>query len=653
MAIVNMNKFTLLTFHEYKADLLRKLQKFEDVHFRNLQKEGLGEDYDFLKEDSSPDQILRYEAMLDKVNFTLYNLKPYAPKTSMTAKRPTVSFEEFDNYLSTYDYASVCSKVKDLGDQMAAAKIEVARLKADSEGLRLWKGLDVAPGELDGFSATHYLLGTVARAGSEAFREQMETQFDTLYLEFLGNIREDVAVLMIMPADILRDVSAEARNQGFVRAVLPFTGIPAELMRENDNKIEQLQAGSAQALEEIGTLGGEYDKLLIVKDCLNTLIARETAVGNFMKTGALVLIEGWVPAKEAAEFQSIVESACGQDYYLEQEAEEESSEEVPIKLQNNKFVSAFESVTQMYSMPCYAELDPTPLMSICYTLIFGFMVGDVGYGLLVVLATTFAITKMDMNPGGKKFMEFFRWLGFGTILGGMVYGSFFGYEVIKLASDGMGGRKAIISTSDDMVVLILFSIVIGVIHCMIGVIMVAFERLHSKDYMGILYDSVFTFMAVMGAIVWLLGIIMLGEPWGSAGKWSLIIGAIGILMFSARDSQTMVGRIANGFYNVYGLTAFMGDIVSYTRIAALALSGAYIGYSFNLMQGMLPGGLGWLGRIPILLVGHGLNIGLALLGAYVHCARLQYVEFFSKFYTGGGKSYRPLKLQNDYVHINK
>ena len=653
MAITKMKKFTLLTFHAHKSALLQDLQKFGDIHFKNLQKEDLGEQYDFLTVDAAPDRILRCEAALSKVEFTLGKLGPYAPKTKLTAKRPTLAQQEFDAYLEHYDYEAICAAVKELDYKISAAQTEAARLKTENDSLRLWSGLDVAPAEMETLSAVRYLVGTISKTAVDSFRSDLEAAFPCAHLEFLGHIKEDAALLLLAPAEQLEEIFAWMRDRAFARANLGFSGIPSALMQANDRRITELTSLQQDVTREIEQRSGETSALSIVRDYLRTQLARERAVENFMKTAETILAEGWVPVNMAEEFESILKRICAEDYYLEQDDVDFDDSEVPIKLKNNRVVQAFENITGMYSMPRYNEFDPTPILTPFYWLFFGLMVGDIGYGILMLVATAAVLKLIDLKDGMRNFVKFFHILSYAVILGGLVYGGAFGVTIFTPLPDGAGGFKAILDTNHDIVTMIVASIALGLIHVMVGVVVKGAVLIHQKKYLDAVFDSLFWAVAVLSGVGLVLGVVGVIAP--SAAdicKWLFGGSLIGLVLTQGRSSPSIGGKLGNGLYGVYGISGYVGDLVSYTRIVALALSGAYIAYSFNLMAGLLPTNVvTYVFKAIIAVFGHALNIGLALLGAYVHTCRLQYVEFFGKFYEGGSVVYSPLKNQNEYAHI--
>lgn len=667
MAISKMNKFTLLTFHAHKPELLKQLQVFGDVHLKTPDKEEL-EELSFLRSDISHEQISAYEVEMEKVRFAAEKMKAYVEKPGMTAKRPALRFEEFDRYAAEYDYESVYQKVRAQDEAIAGFRAEVARRQAENETLSAWRKLDVEPRELEALEWTGSLVGTVNKQAAEEFFAKMGEAFSTVYLEQLDTVKDDTSLLMLFPAEDYDDVFAFARELGFTKAAFPFRGKPETVVEENQREIERLGKEQESAVGVIKSLVPEHQKLQIALDYFDTVLERERACQNFLKSDTTLMIEGWVPAEDSAKLRALLDNVCPGEYFLEEQEVERDSAAVPIKLKNNGFVQAFESITSMYSVPRYNEIDPTPILAPFYWLFFGMMVGDIGYGAVILLATTLALKFIDFKEGMRNFMRFFRYLSIAVIVMGFVYGGAFGVTVfapVPIYENGvMVGKKAILDSQLDITTMLIVSIAIGLIHLSVGLISKTYMGLRDGDPASGIFDGLFWLIALLSGIGWLVFWMVLGNPAvGQVCRFVFFASLIVLAATQGRSSPSIAGKIGNGLYGVYGITGYVGDVVSYTRIVALSLSSAYIAYAFNLMTGLIVGDFGagnivvsvirLIFGIVVVLIGQTLNLGLAMLGGYVHSCRLQYVEFFGKFYEGGGVVFRPLMLKTNYIRINK
>jgi V/A-type H+-transporting ATPase subunit I len=659
MAVVDMNEFTLFTLAEYSDKLLKELQKFGEAQITPATEEyaALGEGAK--EEHRLREEISLCESELVKIRATLDRLRPYSPPAgglaALTVPQPNISAKDFYAYLDGYDYQTVCDEVSKRFDEMASLTAEKGRLRAELELLKSWKGLDVPVEELNALKTVKCLTGTIPKSQAEEFKAGLESQFPASYAEYVGGLKDDVCALLAIHKDVYEDALVYLKNAGFSRHTLTFSAPVAELLEENQSFQEALSEQEADLKASLEPLAGDYDKLLLARDYFNSQRSRLNAADNFLNMASVVIVRGWYPSEYAARLRQCLANACGDYYYIEERTAPRDSEDVPIKLKNNKLVSAFEDITAMYSMPRYSEMDPTPILTPFYLLFFGMMVGDSGYGLVLFIGTLFALNKFHLKDGTRKFMQFLFYLSISTMLVGLLYGSMFGVTFFApiLAPDGT--YKAIIDTgrNDDIVMMIVLSIAVGVVQVLFGIGTKGVALIRKGKILDAIFDSFFWITALAGGLLLIVGttgLIPLGLA--SAAKWMFILSLVGLALTQGRESPSLGGKIGNGIYAVYGITGYVGDLVSYTRLVALALSGAYIAYSFNLMAGLIPnpilrfvlGGL-------IVIIGQTLNLGLGVLGAYVHTCRLQYVEFFGKFYEGGGRPFKPLTFNNEYVRV--
>lgn len=658
MAIVEMKKFSLMTFEAYKKDLLKELQKFGDIHFKNLQKDDLT-DLKFLNKDISLEAVNAQEGEFAKIQFAMNKLEPYVSKPkglkAMTTPLPLLDFDSFDHYLDSYDYHKVFQAIKKEDDEINLIKTEISRLKAENDSLRTWLNLDVSRKELEQFKFTKYLIGTISKVSAENFRIQAEDTYPAMYLEFIGNIKDDVIVLMLMPSEEYEEAFAYFKTLGFSKLEFTFSQVPSDIVITNEVSIVKLQENRTEAENKIKALSTEYDKLQVASDYYATLLERERACQNFLKTQSIVVIEGWVPEAESDQLKGMITKVCKEDFYLEETAVEKDSEEVPIKLKNNKFIAAFEDVTEMFGMPKYNEIDPTPFLTPFYMLFFGFMLGDAGYGLILLIGTAIALKFFALKDGTRKFLQFFFYLSFPTIFAGFIYGSLFGFPFFTPILTSDGTYKAILDCQSDVMPMMILSIAIGVIQILYGIGIKGYMLIRDGKYLDAVFDSLFWIITLVSAIGLLLGAMnIVSGTLMTVSKWGFILSIIGLALTQGRESESLGGKIGSGLYAVYGLSSYVGDFVSYTRLAALALSGAYISFSFNLMAELIPAGFFRIlfGSL-VFVFGQLLNLGLSALGAYVHTCRLQYVEFFGKFYEGGGVPFQAFQLKNKFINIKK
>ncbi|NCC80217.1 MAG: V-type ATP synthase subunit I, partial [Clostridia bacterium] len=323
----------------------------------------------------------------------------------------------------------------------------------------------------------------------------------------------------------------------------------------------------------------------------------------------------------------------------------DTGKEVPILLKNGSFSETFESLTTMYALPTYNSVDPTPYLAPFYFAFFGMMVADLAYGIILLAVTGIALKFFNLDKGTKLFVKFLFYLSFSVIAWGLIYGSFFG-DLIKLPS--------LIAPMEQYTELLVISIIFGGIHLFYALAIKAYLSFREGKPLDALFDVGFWYMALMGAIGFLAaGFVPVPDVVKPISMWVMIIGMVGIVLTGGRENKSVGGKLAGGFYSLYGISGYIGDFVSYSRLMALGLSGGFIAVAMNMIMNMLfdMGPIGILPGIIIFIFGQLFNLFLSALSAYVHTSRLTYVEFFGKFYEGGGKAFKLFRNKSKYINV--
>lgn len=366
----------------------------------------------------------------------------------------------------------------------------------------------------------------------------------------------------------------------------------------------------------------------------NTLVQTDREAGD-----KLMLLEGFVPAEEAPA----MEAALEKDGYYFQELDIQEGDRVPIKLKNNKFNRLYEPITKMFSLPNYAEFDPTPLFAPFFMLFFGLCFGDGGYGLLVLLVCS--LLKRKVNPDFKPYLTLFQYLGLAAIIVGTCTGSFFGIALADVPA--FSKVKDYFVSSDNLMT---FSIVIGLVQIIFGKTVAAFKM---KAQKGVKYSiAPFAWVFVITALALAFGLPMLNLQLPETIKTVFIgIAVVGLVVAYLYNSpgKNVFLNFGTGLWNTYNMASgLLGDTLSYIRLFAIGLTGAILGGVFNQLAVDMTEGMNVVLRavcmLVILLIGHAINIGLCTISSLVHPLRLIFVEYYKNAeFEGGGKEYRPFK----------
>ena len=510
--------------------------------------------------------------------------------------------------------------------------------------LQKWQALDFLPKEY-ALRSSKCFLGTADASIWESFKQELKDK--QIHYEIIYSDDHIVNFVLLF----LRAEQEEVQELVRQFSIVAFTYNRTQLPK---TELASIQREMMKLVEEQKKLARLIGQKKIVIENLETseevLLARKNRWlihDRFIKDDKVFLLQGWIETDSFKSFETFVEDLIGAgNLYIEIEepTDTEINEEIPTKLKNHKLVKPFEMLTEMYSLPKYHEVDPTPWFMPFYFVFFGMMVADAGYGALMLVATTVALRTI-LPRGMERFMRFFQILAVPTILWGLIYNSFFGFSL---------DYTPILSTSDDVISILILSIVFGVIQIFIGLGLAAKENIKAKNYLGAVSDG-FAWQGIMvGAIVGGLGkMLMDSQGLFFIGVGLAVLSALLIIITPMLQSKSKLKGLAKGAYNLYGITSYIGDLVSYTRLMALGISGGSIAAAFNMLVGYMPPIARFSVGILLMLALHGLNIFLSLLSAYVHGARLQYVEFFGKFYEGGGRAFSPLKTEEKYVNIEQ
>ncbi|WP_195262590.1 MULTISPECIES: V-type ATP synthase subunit I [unclassified Clostridium] len=650
MAIVKMNKFTLLTFESKKQKLLREIQGLSNVEFINLQDEEFLDKYEELKSLTKDDidlEYSKYEENLSKAKFALEFLKKYVPKKSglkaLQEEKLTLTLDELDEKIKASNWEASYNKAKEKEAELASLDSNITKLQAEIDILIPWQDLDVAFSEIKDLKNTSYFLGTITKSYEDTLLEELSNA----YVEIISRNSNDINLLILSNKEDSENISEVLRGVGFSAFKAEHEDVPMKLILEFKHQIEELQSKKFFIQEEIASFEEDLKKLEIAYDYFVSKVERVKVSTNFLKTKNVCAIQGWIAQEDSEALKSICSRILKDDYYIEfEDVKEDEIDDVPIKLKNGELISAFESVTGMYSYPKYNQIDPTPLLAPFYLIFFGMMVADVGYGLLVLIGAALALKFLKLDEGKKDFAKFFFYLSFPTIFFGAIYGSFFG-DIITLPTQ-------IIDTNKDVMTIVILSLALGVIQIFFGLFIKVYSLVRIGKAKDALLDAgswIITLLSIGG----IAAVKFLGLPniLGNIFIGTAIIGAILIVIGGGREEKSAGAKIGQGLYSLYGITGYVGDLVSYTRLMALGLAGGSIAGALNLLIHTLPG-VAAIVIGPILFVlFHIFNLGLSLLGAYVHTARLQYVEYFGKFYEGGGRPFKAFKLSEKYIKIKR
>ncbi|ERL27352.1 MULTISPECIES: V-type ATP synthase subunit I [unclassified Leptotrichia] len=656
MAIVKMSKFDLVVFAEQRAKVLKKLQKFKEVNFVDIE---LHEENGELSKDAV-EGVTKYinNEELTHIDERLYHLSNAISLIKKYDERKTrlrdvihgnenYTFDELAKKALSYDWKKVSSELNKIGTQYSQIKSEISKKYMRYDEIDLWERLDVNPKELKNLKKVNTFLGTVPIKLKGSFIDGI-SELNKTYYEELKIVKDEVYYLVISSIDESekQKLAEVFRNSSFTMENLDIDAVPQDYKNELQKEISELKKEKRRLKAQIKTYSEDLTDLQAVYEYMQNKKLRIVESEKLAQTENTILIKGWIPTEKVSEFEKVIKDEAGDNYYLTFTDADRDDATVPIKLKNGKVASTFENLTGMYAYPRYNEIDPTPLFTPFYILFFGMMGADVGYGLVLLLATMFVLKVVNLSSQMRKSIKFFFYLSFSVIFWGLLYGSYFGATI--------PGMWRLVDPASQYNDLLIGSIVFGVVHIFVGLAIKAYMLIRDGKSLEAVYDVLFWYMALIGGMLFLIFKLMnLSAVVANVSMWVMIAGMAGIVLTGGREAKGVGAKLGGGLYSLYGISSYVGDFVSYSRLMALGLSGGFIASAINMIAGMIGGN--WFGMIfipVILIVGHLFNMFLSFLGAYVHTSRLMYVEYFGKFYEGGGKPFKDFRTENKYINLD-
>ncbi|MCD8195753.1 MAG: V-type ATP synthase subunit I [Lachnospiraceae bacterium] len=671
MAVMQMKRINICAMKKNRKAILERLQELGamelDIRLEN--------DSGYERQDASGSKAA-FEKQAQTADRALEILQDYVPEKagilSSLVGKPLVGREAFEGAAANQvDYMATANRIVSLERQLAEKKASILKAQMQMESLTPWLSLTV-PLDYEGTRFTKVMIGTMA-AGMDLEKvhallawEAPEADVPEADVHIVFADRDYSYLAVICLNRDAQTVETALCAGGFARPSLFTHRVPAECHDALAKEIADAQEEVERLEKEIRDCAGSREDLRVISDYYRVRADKYEFLGQIPQTKTTFALSGYIPA-------AVVESVArefSEEFDADIEVEEiGGQEEAPILLRNHKFSQSVEDIVASFGLPRKGEIDPTTVTSIFYVFLFGLMLSDAAYGIIISLACGVMLHKFPrMSEGMKRSIRLFFWCGLSTLFWGVMFGGYFGDLLTVVGRTFFGVEFTVpalwFAPLNEPMRLLLYSLLFGVIHMFTGLALRGYTCLRDQRYLDFFCDCVLWFMFLLGLLGMLLptelfaGIvgqqIAFPAAVSTGARCFAVIGAVGILFMEGRDKQNPAVRIALGAYGLYGITGWLSDILSYSRLLALGLATGVIAQVVNQMGSMAGGGIvGALVFILVFLIGHSFNLAINLLGAYVHTNRLQYVEFFGKFYEGGGRAFAPFRFKTKYVDIKE
>ena len=644
MSIVTMKRLYAITSSTDARSTLRSLSSLGCVEIERYNRQAIDPDGLLFLQDENSDAA----AIKLSVGHACQALNSANPKkTSFLPPKATISEQKLFNRGRLERAARVAKEIETLSDAADASLTSISRMESKIASIKPWINLDV-PLNFEGTDQTVFICAMLSSfTDLVAIENQLEEEYPASQLTLIGSDEEQHYLTLMLHKSIADDAVSWLKSKGLTPASLNYITFNAEEAIEKlIAEIDEVRHEYQRCIDEIKTYEYMREDLQFAFDAFSLEATRDSMLSSVGRTEKTVLISGWVPEHSIGEVEQVLTiNRCAYEFC--DPAEDDSP---PTAYKTGPFAEPFTAVTNMYGTATYGSIiDPNPLMSIFYVIFFGFMMQDVIYGLLMFFGC-FTFLKMRKPSGSMKNMiKVFMYCGVATSLAGLLTGGWLSDAIPSITLKFTGTAYAIpplwFDPLGDPMKMLIFSLALGGTQMAVGMALSAYRMIKQGNLMDALLDIGTWYLVFIG-----IGIAASGS---TIGLYIAAAGAVIVLCTAGRSKKSILGKFTSGFGALYGVTGYLSDFLSYSRILAIGLSGAVVGLVINKISTMFDGILGIILFVVIFIGGHIFNIAISLLGAYVHSCRLQYIEFFGRFFEDGGRAFRPMANQTKYTEIIK
>lgn len=669
MAVLQMRRINICAMKENRKKILELLQKRGCLELI----ESESEDTVFAKTNTAA-QISIFERNTALAENALEILDIYSAEkksmlSSLEGKREISNAEYMNAVTNQQNTMSFVNKIirqkKDIDDREAL----IVKSREEIQALMPWMALDVAM-NYQGTKKTGFLIGSVTGSYNQEQliqqTEAIEELPENVYMQVVSADKYQTYITCVYMKEEQEDVEKALRQMGFTRPPVIAHHVPKVSIKNREKRIEKTQSEIEAIKAEICREAAMRNEIKKISDYYTVRADKYKVVGKVLQSKHTFFIGGYIPEKEIKPLREKLEKNFTVAFDVE---EPEEDEDVPVLLQNNKTAGAVEGVVTSFGYPAKHEIDPTAITAFFYYFLFGIMLSDAAYGLIIFLGCLWALKKYpNMSPSMAATLRMFKNCGISTLIWGVLFGGYFGDAITVIGNTFFEVDITVpalwFAPIENPMRMLIYCMIFGIVHLFTGLAIKGYMMLKQKDVMSFVCDVVLWYAFLIGLILLLVptdifaslagNMIVFPPAVNLLAKIMAIGGMLGILLMAGRRSKNPVKRLLLGAYSLYDTTSWLSDLLSYSRLLALGLATGVIAQVINTMAAMggksVPGVILF---IVVFLFGHTFNMAINLLGSYVHTNRLQYVEFFGKFYEGGSREFKPFKENTKYIHVKE
>ncbi len=661
MAVCKVKKVNIFTHLELKDEIIEELQKTGCVQITDVTPKSKKSSLSDFNETNNTESI----SALPEVKYCIDYLsnfidKPKKSDISTLTTDNVYDYKKLPLLFSRFNYKKIYDKCKELDGKLKELKNRENHILKIQEQLEEWKELNLKLEDLEGTKSTKIIVGTLPSKDFVSCLEEVKKIGKEIEINKFTEDKKRCKIVIISITEYYTPIKKVLDKYSFdsLQVHTEFTKTPKNILKDISEELESIREKRRVISDASRKLYRENLSLYLAFDYLTLLKSRKDIEIYLKMTKKVIIIEGWILEKNIDIMKKSLFNKTKELEIVFSDPDEE--DDIPVALANNKFVEPFESITELYGIPKYREFDPTPLFAPFYFIFFGMCLSDAGYGLVIAVLSYWALAKFKFEGMVKKFFRLFFLGGLSTFIMGAIMGSWMGDTLNYLPENILFIKAFLIDTIalldpiKNPMPLLLISLSLGVIQIYTGIIIKFIANVKENKIKTGLMDQGSWLLLISGLLLFIIASAISSlAGFIDITKYIIWAGLLSIVITQGRSNKNIILKAAGGILSLYDTIGYFSDILSYSRLFALGLSTAVLAVVVNNFV-MLFKDIPFIGIILaalVFLIGHLFNLVISGMGAFIHSTRLQYVEYFTKFYEGGGTPFKPFKLITKYIKV--
>jgi len=651
MAISRMIKVQIVSLHCHREDIVNELQEVGLIEIEDLKDSPLRAEYEVaplrVKDDDTAKSL---SGMENSLKF-LSKFRKKSPSELFMPKKASLSEKRFHEIISKFPADEVIRNCNQIESSLREITLEEEKLLKDKSELLLWQDLDMQLDELGATRKTNFAIGSVPRERFNEFSKKVKETANETFLREVTGTKTDKYFILVYLREYDEKISWLLRESGFTHTSLPlFPGKPKDALKKIDERLAKIEAEKKELEEKGEHLSREnLEPIMVISDHLLRIKEKKEAQNLFLKTNEAFILTGWMREEDFSVLEKRLSHKFAEVALAK--IKPQKGESPPIALKNKKSIAPFEMVTKLYGLPHHKEFDPTPFLAPFFFIFFGLCLSDVGYGVALMALSLLGMKKIT---AGRQFFQLFFLSGASAAVAGALLGGWLGIEVASLPH--FLRQIMLFNPIETPMPFLYLSLALGTIQIIFGTTIKLVQGIKNKEWFSALFSEGAWLVIFAGILLFMLGEVLIGTSAAAVGAWMTISGALTYIFLRGLGQGEKLKSIALGpILLLNGAKDLLGNVLSYARLMALGMATSIIAMTVNIIAGLalaIPL-IGWAVMILILVMGHAGNFLISTLGAFIHTARLQFVEFFPYFFIGGGRIFKPFQIENKFTIIDR